>query len=296
MKVSMSHLKDGLIWSMVIFFISAPICLWATGDIKIAVFAGGAYILLIMIPATIGNLDFDRNMVPVIENLVKKEHRIILYGGGRVLKANRIWENLALGKNGYIPGVWFVLERQLYFREMKLDNPYEQRFSYREIESVQKYSPFSKYLMIQLKNGQSSLIEVSQRGIWITKINECIKRSGREETCTRITTSYGKDFMMHFLSAFAIGVIIFGAIFRNRTSMIVAGVIAVIFATSWAVAQVIHETYRIPLIKGAIEEKYTLYGGASLIGRKNLWNVISDRKKGQTKGRTIFTKARDTIL
>ena len=37
MKVSMSHLKDGLIWSMVIFFISAPICLWATGDIKIAV-------------------------------------------------------------------------------------------------------------------------------------------------------------------------------------------------------------------------------------------------------------------
>lgn len=133
-------------------------------------------------------------------------------------------------ENGYIPGVWFVLERQLYFREMKLDNPYEQRFSYREIESVQKYSPFSKYLMIQLKNGQSSLIEVSQRGIWITKINECIKRSGREETCTRITTSYGKDFMMHFLSAFAIGVIIFGAIFRNRTSMIVAGVIAVIFA------------------------------------------------------------------
>ena len=137
MKVSMSHLKDGLIWSMVIFFISAPICLWVTGDIKIAVFAGGAYILLIMIPATIGNLDFDKNMVPVIENLVKKEHRIILYGGGRVLKANRIWENLALGKNGYIPGVWFVLERQLYFREMKMDNPYEQRFSYREIESVQ---------------------------------------------------------------------------------------------------------------------------------------------------------------
>lgn len=40
MKVSMSHLKDGLIWSMVIFFISAPICLWVTGDIKIAVFAG----------------------------------------------------------------------------------------------------------------------------------------------------------------------------------------------------------------------------------------------------------------
>lgn len=290
MKVSMSHLKDGLIWSMVIFFISAPICLWATGDIKIAVFAGGAYILLIMIPATIGNLDFDRNMVPVIENLVKKEHRIILYGGGRVLKANRIWENLALGKNGYIPGVWFVLERQLYFREMKLDNPYEQRFSYREIESVQKYSPFSKYLMIQLKNGQSSLIEVSQRGIWITKINECIKRSGREETCTRITTSYGKDFMMHFLSAFAIGVIIFGAIFRNRTSMIVAGVIAVIFATSWAVAQVIHETYRIPLIKGAIEEKYTLYGGASLIGRKNLWNVISDRKKEKRRGGLFLQK------
>ena len=61
-----------MIWSMVIFFISAPICLWATGDIKIAVFAGGAYILLIMIPATIGNLDFDKNMVPVIENLEKK--------------------------------------------------------------------------------------------------------------------------------------------------------------------------------------------------------------------------------
>lgn len=37
MKVSMSYLKDGLIWSMVIFFISAPICLWATGDIKISV-------------------------------------------------------------------------------------------------------------------------------------------------------------------------------------------------------------------------------------------------------------------
>ena len=90
--------------------------------------------------------------------------------------------------------------------------------------------------------------------------------------------------MMHFLSSFAIGVIIFGAIFRNRTSMIVAGVIAVIFATSWAVAQVIHETYRIPLIKGAIEEKYTLYGGASLIGRKNLWNVISDRKKDNRRG------------
>lgn len=43
MKVSMSHLKDGLIWSMVIFFISAPICLWATGDIKIAVLQGSIY-------------------------------------------------------------------------------------------------------------------------------------------------------------------------------------------------------------------------------------------------------------
>ena len=37
-------------------------------------FWGGAYILLIMIPATIGNLDFDKNMVPVIENLVKKKN------------------------------------------------------------------------------------------------------------------------------------------------------------------------------------------------------------------------------
>lgn len=26
-------------------------------------------------------------------------------------------------ENGYIPGVWFVLERQLYFHEMKLDTP-----------------------------------------------------------------------------------------------------------------------------------------------------------------------------
>lgn len=290
MKVSMSHLKDGLIWSMVIFFISAPICLWATGDIKIAVFAGIAYILLIMIPATIGNWDYDKNMVPEIEKLVKTEHKIALYGSGRALKANRIWETLALGKNGYIPGVWFALERQLYFHEMKLDNPYEQRISYREIESIQKYSPFSKYLMIQLKNGQSNLIEVSQREIWISKINEYIKRSGRGETCTRITTPYGKDFVIHFLSVFTIGAILFGVIFRNRASMMAAGVIATIFAIIWAVVQVIHETYRMPLIKGAIEEKYTLYGGASLIGRKNLWNVISDRKKDKRKGGLFLQK------
>ena len=117
-----------------------------------------------------------------------------------------------------------------------------------------------------------------------------IKNEDSEQITQWIQTSYGKDFMMHFLSAFAIGVIIFGAIFRNRTSMIVAGVIAVIFATSWAVAQVIHETYRITLIKGAIEEKYTLYGGASLIGRKNLWNVISDRKKDKRGGGLFLQK------
>ena len=138
-----------------------------SGNIELAFILGMSLAAIITICMLIDDKINRKYRIPQIQKDVAREQNVIL--SMWAFTDGSKWKRPGSADDSCMAGVLFLLEKEVYFRDIGSKIPYEIRIAYKKIEDVHEEN---KGIGICLKDGKKYKFRVKQKEVWIMKIRE----------------------------------------------------------------------------------------------------------------------------